>query len=526
MIRNKPVYPAIFFLLILFACSNEIRIGGDDDGGSQVTAPSYLRLALRCPPVPATIATRSNPTGGEPGDGSETALDNEYRIDNFLLLFYRADERSNAPATTPIDKIMYFEREADGKDTTLIAVNLPAGEYDLLVATNTGDIRSALRGKTLGGIRDFLITSAWQEEKGVCSRFVMTSDGHTSDRVTLCGNPKEQPAGVTVEVERLAARIDYRTTQTNYQITDPDYGTAGVSILGGIILNKMKAGSYFLKRVADANTDGKLLPSTPVEYLGDELPVTGGPQQNYVVDPWSFVKMTTDASTLYDNYYTSFGNTPADWEKVTTESIPSGDWQRLGYTMENTVSREYQTDAYTTLVVFRARYTPEGFSEGQTFYTCNGKLYASREEAAAAGNTWKMPVHEYPGGICYYTWRVRHSNDGNDATQGIMEYAIVRNNIYRLRISDIYALGGEVPFPDRDPKPTPPDEPDDPDKPVNPDEPDQPDIPDNPDEPDKPVDPDQPDVPEDPDPEPTTPKIKIEVSVETWTTEDPTDIYL
>ena len=505
MIRKKPVYPAIVFLFILLACSNEIRISGDEIDSPPVATLSYLRLALRCPLALATIA--AHPTGGDPGDGSETALDNEGRIDNFLLLFYRADERSNAPATTPIDKIMYFDRATDGKDTTtLVAVDLPTGEYDLLVATNTGDIRPSLQGKTLGGIRDFLITSAWQEEEGVYTRFVMTSDGRTADRVTLCGNPKEQPANITVEVERLAARIDYRTTQTDYRITDPDYGTACVSILGGIILNKMKAGSYFLKRVAAADAEGKLNASTPVEYLGNELPLEGGAQQNYVVDPWSFLKTTTDASKLYDNYYTSFGNTPTVWQKVMTEDSPSGDWRRLGYTMENTVSREYQTYAYTTLVVFRARYTPGGFSEGQTFYTCNGKLYASREEAAAAGNTYKMPVHEYPGGICYYTWRVRHSNDGNDATEGIMEYAIVRNNIYRLRISGIYGLGGEVPFPDSDPKPTPPDKPVDPDQPVNPDDPDQPDNP-------------------DPEP-PSTTQIKIEVSVEPWSETKDTHIYL
>lgn len=504
MLQHKLTYLAVILLLLLPACSNEIRISGDEIDTSPVATLSYLRLALRCPLTPATIAARSNPTGGEPGDGSETALDDEYRIDNFLLLFYRADKRCNAPAATPIDKVMYFDRETDGKDTTaLVAVDLPAGEYDLLVAANTGDIRSSLQGKTLGGIRDFLLTSAWQEEKGVCSRFVMTSDGHTADRITLCGNPKEQPANVTVEMERLAARIDYRTTQTVYRITDPDYGAANVSILGGIILNKMKAGSYFLKRVAAADADGKLLPSTPVEYLGDELPAAGGAQQNYVVDPWSFVKTTTDASVLYDNYYTSFGNTPAAWEKVITESTPTSDWQRLGYTMENTVSREYQTNAYTTLVVFRARYTPEGFSEGQTFYVCNGKLYASREEAQKEGTSYKMPVHEYPGGICYYTWRVRHSNDGNDATQGIMEYAIVRNNIYRMRISGIYGLGGEVPFPGSDPTPTPPDKPD---KPDEPDEPDEPDIP-------------------DPEP-PSTAKIKIEVSVEPWVDMENTHIYL
>lgn len=265
----------------------------------------------------------------------------------------------------------------------------------------------------------------------------------------------------------------------------------------------MQAGSYFLKRVTDADTDGRLTAASPVEYLGDELPATGGPQQNYVVDPWSLRKTNIDASTLYANYYTSFGNTPADWENVATSGTPAGDWLRLGYTMENTISYEHQTDAYCTTVVFRARYIPQGFSEGQTFYVCNGRLYASREEAAKEGATYRMPVHEYPGGICYYTWRVRHSNDGNDTRQGIMEYAIVRNNIYRLKISGIDRLGGEVPFPAPDPEPTPPDEP----------------------EPGPDPDPDPGPDPE-PEPEPGNNGINIEASVETWTKMDGDNIYL
>lgn len=511
MIQRKLTYLVIALLLLLSACSNEIRIGGDGDDPAVATL-SYLRVSLRCPSPATGNGTRSTPTGGETGDGNETGQDNENRIANFLLLFYRASARSNAPAGTPIDKIMYFDRTTNPKDTTtLIAVDLPEGEYNLLVAANTGDLRPSFSGKTLGDIRDHLLTSAWTEDKGICSRFAMTSDGHTDDRVTLCGNPESNPADATVEVERLAARIDYRTTQTAYAVADPDYGNARVSILGAAILNKMKAGSYFLKRVAAANSDGKLTTSAPVEYLGDELPATGSPQQNYVVDPWSLRKTSIDASKLYDNYYTSFGDTPADWENVATSGTSAGNWLRLGYTQENTISREHQADAYCTTIVFRARYTPQGFSEGQTFYVCNGKLYASREEAAAEGATYRMPVHEYPGGICYYTWRVRHTNDGDDTRQGIMEYAIVRNNIYRLKISDVYRLGGEVPFPSIDPEPTPPDEPG-----PGPDPGPDP-------EPDPGPDPGP---GPGPDPEPGNNGINIEASVETWTTMPGDNIYL
>ena len=74
-----------------------------------------------------------------------------------------------------------------------------------------------------------------------------------------------------------------------------------------------------------------------------------------------------------------------------------------------------------------------------------------------------------------------------------MEYAIVRNNIYKLRINDIYGLGYDIPY----------ELPFDPEDPVDP-----------------PVDPEEPvDPPVDPDPDPTPdpdPLIQIEVIVNQW----------
>lgn len=54
-------------------------------------------------------------------------------------------------------------------------------------------------------------------------------------------------------------------------------------------------------------------------------------------------------------------------------------------------------------------------------------------------------VRTYEDATCYYTWWVRHSNDNDDTKKGIMEYAIVRNNIYKLTVKSVYSLGGEVP---------------------------------------------------------------------------------
>lgn len=51
----------------------------------------------------------------------------------------------------------------------------------------------------------------------------------------------------------------------------------------------------------------------------------------------------------------------------------------------------------------------------------------------------------YKDATCYYTWWIRHANDRSEDTNGVMEYAIVRNNIYELDVTAIHSLGGYIP---------------------------------------------------------------------------------
>lgn len=61
-------------------------------------------------------------------------------------------------------------------------------------------------------------------------------------------------------------------------------------------------------------------------------------------------------------------------------------------------------------------------------------------------------VHTFKNGICYYTYWIKHANDGDDTNDmltgkggGVMEYATVRNNIYKLSIAGLGRIGDDVP---------------------------------------------------------------------------------
>ena len=77
-------------------------------------------------------------------------------------------------------------------------------------------------------------------------------------------------------------------------------------------------------------------------------------------------------------------------------------------------------------------------------------------DAAAYGTTRQLlsekGVHTFKNGICYYTYWVKHANDGDDTNDmltgkggGVMEYATVRNNIYKLSIAGLGRIGDDVP---------------------------------------------------------------------------------
>ncbi|MCH5237317.1 MAG: Mfa1 fimbrilin C-terminal domain-containing protein [Muribaculaceae bacterium] len=60
---------------------------------------------------------------------------------------------------------------------------------------------------------------------------------------------------------------------------------------------------------------------------------------------------------------------------------------------------------------------------------------------------------------CYYYYWNRHNDNNAPATMGVMEFGVVRNNIYKLRVTDINQLGHPSKSED-DPTPNKPDDPD------------------------------------------------------------------
>ena len=527
--------------------------------GSAVSGPAYVQLSFS---TAANGLTRANPNGGEQGDGSEAGQTYENAVSSAVaFLFAHNDEGVNAanPAAVTVTPVRFVKVTGNGQTYTTEAQqvgDIDYGQYDVIVVANPGDDNWWTSVSTLKGLQDEIMKTAWtQNADGTYTDFLMASADNavTPLNVTEDNTTEANAAKTAVSVERVAARVDYNALN-EYTCTDQNYNGATVEITGATIVNRLTAGSYLLKRTAD---DAK---GTNLEYLGLETADANNMSTNYVLDPWTADKteanlqgtpFTVDgqrvaASGLYaaDTYMPQRSTDPAEWDALVKRGTPVTDasategireWQRVGYTLENTADKLSSGINYSTGIVFKAQFHPvgvTGYKDGQTFFRWNTTLYPSLGAIVAAVNQvddvaalgidaaatldevkeiaadmatdpvgYKLylqrltdgtfgrrsfdtfildtygasdnvgadgkaapeinlngkktrdllyeasrgTIATYYKGQCYYTWWLRHSNDNNDQTNGVMEYAVVRNNIYKVNVESVYSIGGDIP---------------------------------------------------------------------------------
>ena len=557
-LHHKPLLGALLLTAMLAAC------GENDDlqAGQPATGAGKHYVSLTFTMTTQDESSRAgNPTGGEGGDGYEQGQDNENTITDAVAFFFQNNGAGvNGDVNTPVQYMFFnsFKKTGDGNDSgidrTYTSKPVPTdlyGAYNVLVVANPGSDWWTTK-TTLGEVRDEVLKQAWTGEAGKESYFLMSSAADATIQISDANNTEATAANTEINVERMAARVDYKK-DASYTCTDPNYTGATVEITGATIINRLTAGSYLLKRVAE-DVNGK----TP-DYLGKETS-NNDKATNYVLDPWTAQKtqanlegtpFTVDgqnvaASDLYDpqTYIPTRSDNPEDWADYCKEGVPAtaDGYLRVGYALENTTDRLSTSLNYNTGIVFKAQFHPQGvdgYNDGQTFFTYNGTIYPTltnmmgqlnnkedfstyaddaikaltgwdglknfaasfvndptgyddyltdyayehlteQFDADAEVLTWtyymnnilgvvedaeKGPeinlngvetraklyesseelLRTYYNGQCYYIWWLRHSNDGDDETNGVMEYAVVRNNIYKVNVESIYSLGGDIP---------------------------------------------------------------------------------
>lgn len=351
-------------------------------------------------------------------------------------------------------------------------------------------------------ITDSENASVWQDNNFLMSNAVKheITLPESWNEYLSSGNPYDLTPTGPIKVERSVARFDYRAAHENniYRVrkslnseNDDDTDNPGIYIqLTDVALINMSKSFYYLRRVS---ADGQ---NTIATICGVET------RNNYVVDTDATEKAryTTLANWTDKNTHFFYNLEESDtWQWTSLATIANNeednpinpedkeDYHIWRYAIENTIPQdneggdELQKNGITTGVVFRARigrdenYTGNAtWKEGESIYVFDDVLYGDWEavgnyaeenptsEVAYAYNaieTGDYDDYEEVGFTIYtqnedgnyyayyYYWN-RHNDNGSEPDMGPMEFAVVRNNVYKLSVEAIYRFGypeGETP---------------------------------------------------------------------------------
>ena len=175
--------------------------------------------------------------------------------------------------------------------------------------------------------------------------------------------------------------------------------------------------------------------------------------------------------TVAATYFRALPTTDENPDDVTGGAGSNHDiGARMAYCFENSTDIDHQTHGLSTGISFVARmyddpacgtedaittlYQYQGYNFtslkaiGEAFggntpeailKLINGTTPETKESLKAAG------IVKYSDNICYYyTTEIKHFDDGNNNTLGNMEFAIMRNNIYSLAITNISKIGDPI----------------------------------------------------------------------------------
>lgn len=474
---KKTLLSAAALLMALTACNKEPVGGSAVDNGSV-----YMQFSVNM------LSTRSQTDGeGEGGSNSNANPDIEVGLD-----------KENKISTVDIALV--------GSGSTVVAANVTPTAANVSTYVAKFDTKALVAGTTykvyiyancsapetfdVNAVSEASVAKMTADNKFWMTNAYAAADVKLPENLAAYTQPNTPFNLGSHTIERSMARFDYKAKNTG-NVYDMGAGLR-LTLTKAALINQSKA-HYVFRRVADNNT------ATPV-VGGVETP------SNWVVD-------TDWASKTKDGFDAQL-EAPATWSWTSLSSLTADDnydddYKIWCYAKENTVpSIDAQKHDVSTGVVFKAEITAgetasaevkAALASGKRIYVFNNKLYgtwADVKKAADAGDdanlqaaynqaaasvtgeaTDPTAVAAAAAGFTgysavdgkyytyYYYWN-RHNDNRDPYNMGIMEFAVVRNNVYKLCVDSISKFGHPDPTNPTDPDPDPVD-PDVPDESVN-----------------------------------------------------------
>lgn len=522
MKRWSYLFMAMGIATAFSACSDEVDLSANNGGGTEEsTSQVFMQFNLELP----AVSRSTTQTGGGSDAGVEIGKDYENQVSEVLVVITDATEGStydkfiakssvvtpsSANNTTYVVPFKTTELTSSaGKSVNVYVYCNPTEE---LTKATTFDVN-----KDYYTLTDATNATIWTKNK-----FLMTNADNDYKRTLPANldnyNVESNPFDLgTINVERAAARFDYKSSVANetYTLMEDEEGKPEVTVtLTDMALVNLSKEFYYLRRVsADGTSTNAAIGATETNT-------------NYVVDTdyeWKgkYSEQTTDKASHFFYVYNPNSASKTDYAWTSISSLTSEDndesWnsgenandKRKGYKIwryatENTIPKGtddgLQKKGITTGVVFKGeiqgatedmktllngtntvyvfdnilwgtwdnvKTAAEATESGNTTLA-NPSLAAAYNEAmkggyteakaVAAGFTIFKPNADKKYEVLYYYWN-RHNDNDNNGSMGPMEFAVVRNNVYKLSVTGVNKFGHPT-NPGDDPDPENPEDPD------------------------------------------------------------------
>ncbi len=458
---RKIVFPLFMATAFLCSCSqaDDITAGNGDQEKVQGQYNVVFQLQSN-----SSSMTRSVEDTPDHIQGTEA----EYKVNVARAYFFDSKTKllSKSAPLTGITKSGTTQSGNVIYDTEPISV--PMGTYDIFVVANTNrQINKDKEDEFLADIDNLSYTQGLVED---ISGGIVMSNRASDNLATVISKRSDNDVNVvSITLERVLARLDVAKSAETFELTDyQGEKYASVTLNGYYIVNLPT--SYYTFRHTAVLTDLEE-PEWDVNVnFGNVSDVNG-----YVIDPYFFNKKV-DATNFSnaDKYYAQFSSDYSNPDYVkwnTFNAVSTTPNYKTAYCLENCMLAPAQKNGYSTGVIFKAIMEPNSNvytlnatgalelvkdkqSYPETLYFFQQKFYATAEALAVAVQASGLSDGKYQaskyeksddGYRCYYKYWIRHLDNNNPSVMGVMEFGVVRNNLYRMLITGVSDLGNGNP---------------------------------------------------------------------------------
>jgi peroxiredoxin len=423
-----------------------------------------------------TVSFSMKMNASEVKQSDQVYFHNEYVISKADLFFFDSSTKKLFTRRTFTDLKILDDISYSKYDRTyeIEKFRLKAGVYDIFVVANFDNY-----AKNIEDEMDLLnMIDSVTYSGGIESNIPDTGPVMTSNAVAYLGVNLltwiNKTFFITIDVERVLAKLQVGVQKNYYELKYNYVTYADINITNYKVVNLNK--SYYLFQHRDDLPE--FIARTSFSMPDNFRPYVDGGDL-YVIDPLFYEKTlsSSDAARIGSKYANWYGNyTTTDFA-----SMPSAGNFGYAYILENTMYKDRQKNGYSTGIVFKAAvnpvfvylYEPTTMTLKEerrpeywpnTIYFYNFNFYGSIQALNVAGGFGLDELKTYTDaqlkvyGIkqikfnqgayeTFYTYWIRHRNSSTDY-MGPMQYGIVRNNYYKLVVSDITGIGSSVITPD------------------------------------------------------------------------------